>query len=230
MPSRPSTTPCVRCGRPSLAEPRTGLRTGPRAWLAVCVAAAAGAVAARGLPVHALAWQPDLALSEPWRLWTAAFVHWSPLHLAANLVGCAVLAGLGVAAALPVRATLAWGLAWPLTHAALLAQPALTHYGGLSGVLHAGVAVVAVALLGGDGRAGRERRIGIAIAVGLLAKLLLERPWAGVLSHPAGWDIAVAPGAHAAGAGAGALCALALGLGWARRGSRTASRTINSRD
>ena len=206
----------------------TDARTGARAWMAVCGAAVVGAVAAQGLPSQALTWQPTLALSQPWRLWTAAFVHWSPLHLAANLAGCAVLAMLGHAAALPQRAAVAWGLAWPLTHLALLAQPALLQYGGLSGVLHAGVAVVAVALLGGDGRGRRERRIGIAIAVGLLAKVLLERPWAGVLSPPAGWDMAVAPGAHAAGVGAGALCALALGLGWGAAGKvRRPGRTIS---
>ncbi len=191
--------------------------------MSLCALAAAGAVGAQWLPPLALAWQPALALSEPWRLWTAAFVHWSPMHLAANLAGCAVLAALGVAAALPLRAAVAWGLAWPLTHAALLAQPALTHYGGLSGVLHAGVAVVAVALIGTQRRNARERTIGLALAAGLLAKLLLERPWAHVLSHPAGWDIAVAPLAHAAGAGAGALCALVLLLGPGARRHRTIS-------
>ena len=43
-------------------------------------------------------------------------------------------------------AALAWALAWPLTHLALLAEPALLRYGGLSGVLRAGAAVAAVAL------------------------------------------------------------------------------------
>jgi len=194
----------------------TSALAGHRAWLTLCALAVAGALAGWLAPAMALDWQPALAATEPWRWWTAAFVHWSPLHLGANLAGCAVLAGLGAAARLPSRATLAWGLAWPLTHIALLAQPALAHYGGLSGVLHAGVAVAAVVLLA---RTGRERAIGAAIATGLLAKLLLERPWAGPLAHPAGWDIAVAPLAHAAGAAAGTLCALALGLG--RRTSTT---------
>ncbi|MCB1997160.1 MAG: rhombosortase [Burkholderiaceae bacterium] len=189
---------------------------GRRAWLSLCALAAAAALGGWLVPALALDWQPGLAASEPWRWWTAAFVHWSPLHLLANLAGCAVLAGLGAVAMLPARATLAWGLAWPLTHLGLKVQPALAHYGGLSGVLHAGVAVVAVVLMA---RTGRERAIGAAIAAGLLAKLLLERPWAGPLAHPAGWDIAVAPLAHAAGAAAGLLCALALGLG--RRASRT---------
>lgn len=193
-------------------------QAGRRAWLTLCALAAAGALGGWLMPAAALDWQPALALAEPWRWWTAAVVHWSPLHLGANLAGCAVLAGLGVAAAVPARATLAWGLAWPLTHAALFTQPTLAHYGGLSGVLHAGVAVVAVVLIA---RPGRERAIGVALAIGLLAKLLLERPWAGPLAHPAGWDIAVAPLAHAAGTAAGTLCALALGLGPGRRASPT---------
>jgi rhomboid family GlyGly-CTERM serine protease len=191
-----------------LAE--AGGRRGALTWLALCALAAAGAAAGWLLPAGWLDWQPTRAASEPWRLWSAAFVHWSPLHLGANLAGCAVLAGFGAAAAVPGRAAMAWLLAWPLTHAALLAQPALAHYGGLSGVLHAGVAVVAVALLA---RAGRSRAVGAAVAAGLLAKLLLERPWAGPLAHPAGWDIAVAPLAHVSGALCGLACAALCRVG-----------------
>jgi hypothetical protein len=60
--------------------------------------------------------------------------------------------------------------------------------------------------------AGRRRRIGLAVLAGLALKVVLERPWAGPLSYPQGWDIAVAPLAHAGGALAGAACALACGL------------------
>jgi rhomboid family GlyGly-CTERM serine protease len=176
-----------------------------RAWLALAAIAAAGSLLAWWLPAAALDWQPARAGSEPWRWLTAAFVHWSPLHLAANLAGAAVLAAFGWAAALPARAALAWALAWPLTHGALLLQPALAHYGGLSGVLHAGVAVGATVLV--LDRTGRTRRIGAAVAAGLLLKIVFERPWAGPLSHPPGWDIAIAPLAHAGGAAAGLLCA-----------------------
>lgn len=171
-----------------------------RAWPALAAFAAAGSVVAWFLPAAALDWQPALALVEPWRWITGAFVHWSPLHLGANLAGTAVVAAFGHVAALPPRAALAWALAWPATQGALLAQPALVHYGGLSGVLHAGVAVAAVHLLA---RTGRARWIGGAVLAGLALKIALERPWAGPLLHPAGWDIAVAPLAHAAGAVAG---------------------------
>ena len=178
----------------------------PRAWWTLCGIAAAGALLAWAAPAALIDWQPGLAAAEPWRWWTAAFVHWSPLHLGANLAGVAVLAAFGWAAALPARAAAAWALAWPLTQGTLLLQPALAHYGGLSGVLHAGVAVGATVLV--LQRQGRPRWIGAAVGLGLLVKVLLERPWAGPLAHPPGWDIAVAPLAHAGGALAGLVCAL----------------------
>jgi hypothetical protein len=100
-------------------------------------------------------WQPPLAFSEPWRSVTAAWVHLSPLHLAGNLAATAVVALLGRAAGCGRRAAVAWALAWPLTQA-LLAEPALLRYGGLSGVLHAGAAVAAVALSAPAPRRGRH--------------------------------------------------------------------------
>ncbi len=188
--------------RPALPTWRSGGTS--RAWLTVCGVLAAGSAIAWFVPAVLLDWQPALAWREPWRLVTAAFVHWSPLHLAANLAGAAVVAALGVAARLPAPAALALAAAWPLTHAGLLLQPALAHYGGASGVLHAAVAVAACWLVARE--RGMPRRIGAVIAVGLTLKVLLEEPWAGPLAHPRGWDIAVAPLAHASGALCGAVC------------------------
>lgn len=197
---------------------------GARAWLAVAGVAAAGALAVAALPGdHAgtLDWQPALAWREPWRWWTAAFVHLSPLHLAANLAGCIVVAAFGAAAHVPVRLAIAWAAAWPLTQLALLAQPALLHYGGLSGVLHAGAASAAAWLV--LRRAGVARRVGTMVLAGLAIKLWLERPLGGPLTHPSGWDIAVAPDAHVAGALAGAL------LGWiASLGHRPAQAQVQT--
>lgn len=192
-----------------------GVRLNPRshAWAALAGLLALLALLAWPLPREGLDWQPALAWREPWRFFSAAAVHWSAQHLLANLAGCAVLGWAGLRAELPPRATLAWALAWPLTQAGLLlAKPELLHYGGLSGVLHAGVAVLCVELL--LARSGRERLIGALIAAGLALKLLLERPWGPALQHWEGWDIAIAPAAHLSGAlmGAltGALCALAV--------------------
>ncbi|HEX2009384.1 MAG TPA: rhombosortase [Roseateles sp.] len=178
-------------------------------WPALAALLGALALLAWPLPTTPLDWQPALAAHEPWRLLSAAAVHWSLQHLLANLAGCAVLAWVGLAARLHRRAALAWLLAWPLTQAGLLLRPDLLHYGGLSGVLHAGTAVLAVELLG---RRGQERAIGAAIAAGLLLKLALEQPWGPALQTTAGWDIAIAPAAHLSGALAGAMCALTLRL------------------
>ena len=163
---------------------------------------ALGALAAWPLPTPRLDWQPAL----PWRAFSAPFVHFSLQHLLANLAGCAVLALFGWAARMPCRAALAWALAWPLTQWGLLIEPALQHYGGLSGVLHAGVAVGVVELL--VRRRGRERWIGLGIAVGLGVKLLSEHPLGAPTQRVDGWDIAIAPLAHLTGALSGVLCAL----------------------
>ena len=176
---------------------------GAPAWVALGALLAGGAGAGALVPTSALDWQPHLAWREPWRLFSAAFVHWSAPHLAVNLLGTAVVAAWGWVARVPRAAALAWALAWPLTHAALALQPQIAHYGGLSGVLHAGVAVVAVHLL----RHARGTRRGIAAAVlcGLAAKVVLEAPWRGALQASAAWDFALAPLAHAAGAVAGTV-------------------------
>lgn len=162
-----------------------------------------------GLARLTLAWGPALAWSEPWRWWSAAWVHLSLLHLLANLAGAALVLLLGWVARLPRAAAWAWALAWPLTHLGLLLVPDLQRYGGLSGVLHAGVAVAAVALMR-TALLRRERVLGGLLLAGLCAKVLGERAWAHTLVTPPGWDIAVAPLAHASGTVCGVLLALGL--------------------
>jgi rhomboid family GlyGly-CTERM serine protease len=181
---------------------------GARCWLATTVLLAAAAALMWPAPREMLAWQPSRALDEPWRAWSAAFVHWTPWHLGANLLGCAVVAAFAIAASVPARAALAWLVAWPLSHAALALQPALTNYGGLSGVLHAGVAIAAWHLLRHD--TGTRRGVGVAVMAGLAVKLLLEKPWGAPTQQMAGWDFPVAPLAHVTGAITGIVCA-ALG-------------------
>ena len=192
-----------------------------RSWLWLALGLAAASLVAWWLPAMLLDWQPAQAAAQPWRAFTSAFVHWSTAHLLANLLGAAVVAALGLAARLPPAATLAWAAAWPLTHIGLLLQPALAHYGGLSGVLHAGVAVAALWLLVRE--AGPRRWLGGGVALGLIVKIVLEEPWGPPLRAPTGlltggWDIATAPLAHATGALAGGVCA-ALALLWSRRES-----------
>ncbi len=190
------------------------MRAGARGWLALSgVLAIAGLTGTAALPAM-LDWQPALLRHQPWRMLSAVAIHYSALHLGANLLGAALVAALGLAARVTMPMVWAWTAAWPLTHLALALRPDLLHYGGLSGVLHAGAAVVAVHLLGSG--PGRRRHIGAALLAGLLVKVWSEAPFGPPLQHPAGWDIATAPFAHACGLAVGIGCAL-IGLAWRRR-------------
>lgn len=181
--------------------------------MAVATGLALGAIAGQALAREAIDWQPVLAWREPWRSLTAIGVHYSGLHLAGNLAGAALAGLLGWAAQLPGRAALAWLIAWPLTQVGLLLRPDLLHYGGLSGVLHAGVAIVAVWLLA-TGATRAQRGVGLAIGVGLVVKVVSESPWGPPLRQPPDWDIQTAPFAHLSGMLAGALAA--VGASWMR--------------
>jgi rhomboid family GlyGly-CTERM serine protease len=200
-----------------------------QAWGGLAVLLGLLALAGWGLPRSALDWQPALALTQPWRALTAIGVHYSGLHLLANLAGAAAVGALGIAARAPLGAAWAWAAAWPLTQLGLLLEPALIHYGGLSGVLHAGVAVIAVVLLwrantpgATPGAASTRRWVGLALLAGLAGKVLLEAPWGAPLRYPAGIDIAVAPLAHASGLVCGLLSAVVarLATGIPRREAR----------
>lgn len=190
-----------------LADDRPAGATWGALALLLSLLAAAGALAPAAWQ-QMLDWQPGLVASQPWRAFSAIAVHYSAWHLVANLAGAAAVTALGRAAQLPARCTLAWALAWPMTQLGLLVQPALVNYGGLSGVLHAGVAVAALHLLW---RArGARRAIGAALAVGLAAKLLGEAPWGAPLRRPADWDIALAPIGHATGVAAGVVSGIVV--------------------
>lgn len=164
----------------------------------------------------ALEWRTAEAWQQPWRAWTAVLVHYSPQHLAANLGGCAVVAAFGTAARLSARAVLAAAAAWPLTQVLLLWAPAASPYGGLSGLLHAAVAVAALALAV-TGPA-RQRLIGGAVWLGLLTKVGLEAPWESAVKTMPGWDIPVAVAAHAAGLVSGTFTMSLVALHAAVRG------------
>ena len=182
-----------------------------RPWTALALGLALGALAAAPLPPALLEWRAAAGPGEAWRVLSAALAHLGPPHLTANLAGCAVVGAFGAVAALRPRWAMAWAAAWPLTHAALGAWPGITHYAGLSGVLHAGVAVAAMGLLF-DGR-GRARAIGAAVLAGTLAKVALERPWEAPVQTVPGWDFPLAVAAHATGVGAGLVCAFVCGIG-----------------
>jgi rhomboid family GlyGly-CTERM serine protease len=185
-------------------------------WPLLCTLLATTSLLAWWLPREALDWQPALAATQPWRTVTAAFVHWTPLHLAANLAGCAVLALLGWRARLGPREAAAGLIALPLTQLGLLLQPELQRYGGLSGELHAMAAIAALTLLT---RPGRERAIGAGIALGIGIKIALEHPFGSPLRLTEGFDFPVAPFAHLSGAVSG-LLAWGLTIGVVNRQNR----------
>ncbi|WAC74483.1 rhombosortase [Roseateles sp. SL47] len=199
-----------------------------RTWVLMALGLAACSLLVWGEPEawqNALVWRPEVAWAQPWRAFTSAWIHWSPQHLVANLAGCAVVGLLGVTARLGHAEALAWALAWPLTQFGLLWEPQLARFGGLSGVLHAGVAVAAVSLLRAPRAHGRARVIGLLITIGLIVKVIGEQPLAEPpLRHWDGWNIAIAPLAHLTGALSGALMAVMClgGAAWrARRAAPT---------
>jgi rhomboid family GlyGly-CTERM serine protease len=191
-------------------------------WAGFCAAVALGALLGVTINPALLDWQRVLAWQHPWRWWSAALVHLSTGHLLANLAGCLVVGAFGWAARCTRRDVAAWSVAWPITHLLLMLQPTLVRYAGLSGVLHAGVAVAAFGLVVHDD--GRRRGIGLAVLAGLLLKVVAERPWSAAVQHWPGWDIPIVPMAHASGAAAGLACAVVAWATSRRRGVATIGR------
>jgi len=177
-----------------------------RLWLITAALFAAAALLAWPVDRQLLLWHPD----QPWRAFTAPLAHLSGQHLIANLAGCAALGCLGHAARMPAQASVAWWLAWPLTQWGLLFRPELQNFGGLSGVLHAGVAIVIVELLWR--RNARERLIGFGLLFGLLVKLWLDAPFGAAVQVRGGWDIPIAPLSHLTGALSGGVIAMLLNV------------------
>lgn len=176
------------------------------AWVALGLTLAVLALAALAVDPARWSWHRPSLGAEPWRWLTGAFVHWTPAHAAANAAGALVLAWVGWRAGPPARAAWAWLAALPLAQAGLVLHSGLHEVAGLSGLLHAGVAVLVVHLWQAP---GRDRWVGAAVGLGLLVKLGLEQPWGPALRAEAVWGaMPVVPWAHAVGAAAGALAAL----------------------
>ena len=189
-------------------------RAGPLGWWTVAACLALGSLAAWWTGSGRLDWQPALAATQPWRWWSGAWVHWSWGHLVANLAGTALIAALGARARADRADAWAWFVAWPVTQLGLWLQPALQHYGGLSGVLHAGVVIAAIGLC--QRESGPRRAVGALILGGVALKIGLEQPWHAVLRHTPGWGIAIAPAAHLSGALVGVACGVAAAY-WRQR-------------
>ena len=150
---------------------------------------------------HAASWP-----RAPWTLLTASLVHLSTLHLLGNLLALGALAALGWAWRADSRAALAWLVAWPLGTLGLLLWPSVTAYAGLSGLLHAGAAVLWAHATGRPG----FKPWSFVLFAGLGLKLMVEHAWSQPLAHQPFWGFDVVTAAHLTGTLAGAACGLLL--------------------
>lgn len=180
-----------------------------RSWLALCGALILLVV---GLGMFlpeptALAWNSPGWPREPWTLWTSSLVHLSGIHLLANLMALAAIAVLGLSLDAGIASTLALLAAWPLLALGLLAWPQIAFYAGLSGLIHAAVAVLWA-------HAALHRKaypLSFVLFVALVFKLLVEHAWTTPVGFDADWGFNVVYAAHLTGAVAGAACGLLAG-------------------
>lgn len=158
-------------------------------------------------------WHAETGVFSPWTWWTAAFVHLSASHALVNLVALLCLLALGRLWGLGRATVWAVLLAWPLTVASLALWPAVTHYAGLSGPLHALAAVLVVhrvAALWPHPLHQARGLTALALGLGLAVKLALEAAWRQPVAWDAAWGFHVVYAAHLNGALCGVLCALLL--------------------
>jgi rhomboid family GlyGly-CTERM serine protease len=135
--------------------------------------------------------------SHPWTLWTAPLVHLSVAHALANCFALAALLGmaaLGGGKPLLLRYLIGLLIAWPLSTLSLMLCPQVSYYVGLSGLVHAGVALLGVFLLQGS------RYLGLTLLLGLAVKLWQEQAWVQPVVWSADWGFHVVVVAHLYGA------------------------------
>jgi len=163
------------------------------------------------LTQHALRYErASIAAGEWWRLLSAHLAHLSWAHALLN--AAALLLVLQI-----FRSVVRGAEWWLAAAAALLAidaglwwlEPGLDWYAGASGVLHG----LFAAGLAGLWRGG-ERRLAVALTIGLIAKLAFEW-WQGPLSGAP--DLPVVTAAHHYGAAGGAVVAAIMLLRAPRR-------------
>lgn len=157
-----------------------------------------------------LLWRATDWDERPWSLWTSAWVHINTQHLISNQLTVGALAAMAWVLRPGLRASLAWLLTWPVIPLVLPYWPHIGYYAGLSGLIHAAVAVVGVSLVGGGSQVPMARRWGLMLLGGLLIKLLLERGWHWPVVWSDNLGISVVQAAHLVGAMAGLLAMLAM--------------------
>ena len=184
-----------------------------KTWPALCAALAVASLAVwAGGPTAAAAlqWQAGTWMHQPWTLFTSALVHLSGAHLLANLLALGALAVLGGSLGAGRSACIALLGAWPLGTLALLAWPGVTRYSGLSGLVHAAVAV----LWAHAAIRGKAYPLSFVLFAALLFKLLSEHAWTTPVAFDPDWGFNVVYAAHLGGTLAGAGCGLIAAI-WA---------------
>lgn len=182
------------------------------AWPLLCalIVAASVAVWMAGVAGHVdpahWRWQADGWQRQPWTLWTAPVLHFLWPHLLGNALALTALAVLGSGLEASPRDAVALLLAWPIGTLALQMWPDVQAYFGLSALVHAAAAIVALRALAQP----PVRWLGLLLAGGLLVKLVIERGWLMPVGFDSDWGFNVVFAAHLCGAAAGALLALAL--------------------
>lgn len=203
--------------------------TRPVAWLILCGVHAVGSMLLWWLgdwAVARLVWRAETWWAQPWTLWSSAWVHLNTPQLILNQFALGALTACAWVLRPPLSATVAWLAAWPLAQASLPLWPHIGYAAGLSGVLHAGVAVLAVVLLARCIVVPKARRWGALLLTALLVKLWMEQAW----SHPVAWDsgseVSVVQALHLTSA----LWGLLLGAlaAWHARDQRVPSRWPSS--
>ena len=178
------------------------------AWPGLCLALGLGSLYAwSGGRQVLLLWHATDWTHHPWQLWTASLAHLSAAHLLINLGALLAMAVLGLFLQAGRGAVAACLLAWPLGTLALSLWPEVTYYGGLSGLLMAMLAVLAVHAIGQPD----TRATGAGLLIVLALKLLTEHGWNQPLAFDPRWGFNVVYAAHLTGALTGALCAAAIG-------------------
>ena len=114
----------------------------------------------------------EALFSQPWRLWTAHWVHLGVWHWALNVAALALLPEIFLRMSWK-HFLILWLMIPPFLSLALwFYLPHLSMYAGLSGVLHGLYLAIAMDAIVGTGSA--ERKVGSIVLVGLLAKVSWE--------------------------------------------------------
>jgi rhomboid family GlyGly-CTERM serine protease len=160
---------------------------------------------------HALRYDRDaIAAGEWWRLVTAHVAHLSWSHALLNAAALLLVLQIFRGRVAPAEWWLAAAASWLAIDAGLWwLEPQLAWYAGASGVLHGLFAAGLAGLWRGD-----ERRLAVALAIGLIAKLAFEW-WQAPLSELFAAPVITA--AHRYGAAGGLIAAATMLLRTARR-------------